>query len=161
MFGTKLQMLNIGSCFGLASLAWTSVTALSVSSVAAKCGINVMRNIEGLFREIEMVPDFSGHTITSVNYRNGYGDTPLHIVCNWGDCEAIEILVAEGADVNAIGEAGFTPLHCAAEQNKPLAISKLLALGAIPGKNDHGQTPLELAQILSNKEAISAFNKNI
>lgn len=117
-----------------------------------------MRTIEDLYKEIESVADFAGHRINSVNYSNGYGDTPLHIVCNWGDCEAIEILVAAGADINAVGETGFTPLHCAAEQNKPKAISKLLALGAKSTKDSNGQTPLELAQILGNMEAVSAFS---
>lgn len=118
-----------------------------------------MRKIEDIFREIESVPDFAGHTITSVNYRNGYGDTPLHIVCVWGDSEAIEILVAEGADINAVGETGFTPLHCAAEQNMPLAIAKLLELGAISSIDKNGHTPLELAQILDNEEAIIALRE--
>lgn len=52
--------------------------------------LNVMRNIEDLFGEIEIVPDFSG-CIDSVHYRNGYGDAPLYFVCNWGDCEAIAV----------------------------------------------------------------------
>jgi ankyrin repeat protein len=120
-----------------------------------------MRTIEEIYKEIESVPDFSGHKISSVNYRNGYGDTPLHIVSNWGDCEAIQILVSEGADLNASGETGFTPLHCAAEQNKPEAIELLIKLGAQSIANANGETPLELAQSLGCLEVVSAFNKNI
>ena len=47
-----------------------------------------MRTIETIFREIEGVPDFAMYSINSVHYTNGYGDTPLHIVSYWGDCEA-------------------------------------------------------------------------
>lgn len=118
-----------------------------------------MRTIENIFKEIESVPDFAGHTVISVDYKNAYGDTPLHIVSNWGDCEAIEILVSAGADLNAMGESGFTPLHCAAEQNKPEAITKLIKLGAISIQDEDGQTPLELARVLGNTEAISALSK--
>ena len=114
-----------------------------------------MRNIESIFREIEDVPDFVGHHIASVSYRNGYGDTPLHIVSNWGDSEAIEVLVTAGADINAKGETGFTPLHCAVEQNKPEAIATLLRLGAkITEQNSNGDTPLDLAKSLGHIDAL-------
>lgn len=120
-----------------------------------------MRDIEAIFKEVEEVPDFTGHKIDSVLYRNGYGDSPLHIVANWGDSEAIEILVSAGADINAKGETGFTPLHCAAEQNRPAAILKLLQLGAKILENDDGKTPLELAKSLENIEAINVLVKSI
>ncbi|NIN34750.1 MAG: ankyrin repeat domain-containing protein, partial [Gammaproteobacteria bacterium] len=35
---------------------------------------------------------------------------PIHVAAAWGDCEAISILVDAGADINARGERGFTPL---------------------------------------------------
>ncbi|WKD49607.1 ankyrin repeat domain-containing protein [Microbulbifer spongiae] len=120
-----------------------------------------MRTIEEIYKEVESTPDFSGHKISFANYRNDYGDTPLHIVCNWGDCEAIQALVSEGADLNAIGETGFTPLHCAAEQNKPEVINLLIKLGAQIVTNTNGETPVELAQYLGCMEAVSAFNQNI
>lgn len=120
-----------------------------------------MRTIEHIFKDIESVPDYAGHRITSVDYRNGYGDTPLHIVSNWGDCEAIELLASSSADLNAVGETGFTPLHCAVEQNKIEAIKLLLLLGAKSIQDANGQTPIELAKILGNTEAINAFNNNI
>lgn len=120
-----------------------------------------MRNIEEIFSQVASTPDFSGHTVTSVDYRNAYGDTPLHIVCNWGDIEAIEVLISAGANVNAVGESGFTPLHCTAEQNHPAAIEKLLECGAIQIRSNDGQTPLELAEMLRNIEAIDVFARHI
>lgn len=110
---------------------------------------------------MEKVPDFIGHKVNSVSYKNGYGDSPLHIVANWGDIEAIEILVSAGADINAKGETGFTPLHCAAEQNRPAAILKLLQLGARILENDDGETPLELAESLDNTAAINVLAQHI
>ena len=116
-----------------------------------------MNNINEIFKEIEGVPDYLGHKIDSVHYKNGRGDTPLHIVSCWGNTEAMRILVAAGADINAKGESGFTPLHCAAEQNCPDAIKFLISLGAVQIRNDNGELPLELAVTLNNSEAINAF----
>lgn len=123
--------------------------------------LNAMRDIEAIFEAVEKVPDFIGHEINSVSYKNGYGDSPLHVVANWGDIEAIEILVSAGADINAKGETGFTPLHCAAEQNRSAAVVKLLQLGAKVLKNDDGETPLELAKSLKNIEAIDVLEQSI
>ena len=61
--------------------------------------LNFMRTVSEVLGQVQSVPDFSGHTVDTVNYRNGYGDTPLHIVANWGDCEAIRLLVEAGADI--------------------------------------------------------------
>jgi uncharacterized protein len=116
-----------------------------------------MRSIEAIFAEIETVPDFYNHKIDSVNYRNGYGDSPLHIVSNWGDCEAIHLLFEAGADINLKGERGYTPLHCAAEQNHFKAIKLLLILGAEIQLDDDGYSPLELAELVGNSEAMNAL----
>lgn len=120
-----------------------------------------MSAIDEIFKRIESVADFSGHRIDSVNYKNGYGDTPLHVVSNWGDCEAIELLVAAGSDINAVGENGFTPLHYASEQNHPKAIALLLLLGALIIEDENGETPQSLAKLLGNRDAFNAFPGHI
>lgn len=120
-----------------------------------------MRNLEDIFREVETTPDFDGHKINSVTYRNGWGDTPLHIVSNWGDCEAVKILTEAGADINARGETGFTPLHCAAEQNHPQAVRLLLLLGAEIVEDANGDTPIALADIFGHQEVIEILRNGI
>lgn len=116
-----------------------------------------MRELDALFKRIESVPDFCGHTINSVYYTNGHGDTPLHIVATWGDCAAINLLIAAGAPINAIGETGYTPLHCASEQNHPAAVALLLSLGAVSMEDENGYTPRALAHLLGHREALTAF----
>jgi len=116
-----------------------------------------MKSLENIFARIEATPDFYNQKIDSVNYKNEYGDSPLHIVSNWGDCEAIYLLVEAGADINAKGERGYTPLHCAAEQNHFKAIKLLLALGTDILLDDDNYSPLELAELLENAEAIEAL----
>ncbi|WP_444916872.1 ankyrin repeat domain-containing protein [Microbulbifer sp. JMSA003] len=101
------------------------------------------------------------HQIDSVYYRNGYGDTPLHIASYRGDCEAITILIETGADIDAIGVSGFTPLHCASQMDNPDAIRLLGRLGAKVIKDVGGESPLELAQSLGNKKATNALREII
>jgi uncharacterized protein len=108
--------------------------------------------LSNLFRRIESAPDYAGHTIDSFNYRNGYLDTPLHIVSYWGDCEAIILLLDNGADINAKGETGYSPLHCAVDQNHYHAVKLLLQLGAAIQNDDDGYTPLDLAEMLEHHE---------
>lgn len=121
-----------------------------------------MNELEAIYKKIESVPDFNCHSITSVNYRNGYGDTPLHIVSTWGDCNAINVLVSAGADINSVGESGFTPLHCAVEQNHIQAIKLLVNLGARQLHNNDNNLPIDLARLTNNIAVVNALiNKNI
>ena len=49
-----------------------------------------------------------------VDVRNSARQTPLHVACAFCDVVAIEILLAHGADVNALDGDGATALHLAA-----------------------------------------------
>ena len=60
----------------------------------------------------------------------------------------VEVLVRQGADVNAWDERGFIPLGVAAQHNATAAIAKLVELGAdVDMRNKHGFTPLESAAV--------------
>jgi cytohesin len=57
----------------------------------------------------------------------------------------VKFLLAKGANPNATGESGRTPLHEAAWGKRPL-VEALLAHGAnVNAKDDHGVTPLHQA----------------
>jgi len=57
---------------------------------------------------------FGDSDAIEVNQRDAFGDTPLHLVCRWNDSAAVSLLIEAGADVNAIGERGQTPLFATA-----------------------------------------------
>ncbi|MFO1064964.1 MAG: ankyrin repeat domain-containing protein [Pirellulales bacterium] len=60
--------------------------------------------------------------------------------------EVIQILIAAGADPNALDKSGVTPLHRAVRKRSIEAVRALLAGGAEPRKpNRSGSTPLHLA----------------
>jgi ankyrin repeat protein len=63
-------------------------------------------------------------------------------------------LVEHGADVNAVGEFGWTPLHAASYQGLTDVIEFLVSKGAnLETKDKLGQTPLSISLSILTKEA--------
>lgn len=58
--------------------------------------------------------------------------TPLHIACERGHAEVVELLLAHEADVEAKDISGNTPLHVAAQSQQTKIVQKLLDTGADP-----------------------------
>ena len=107
--------------------------------------------------------DYSGHVefldvdIDSPNTKGGFGSTLLHLAAFRGDLEACQLLIENGALVNARGDLNNTPLHDAALADKDQVIELLLKNGADKKlENDLGQTALKIALIgnKSNAEAL-------
>ena len=74
------------------------------------------------------------------------GETPLLWAARFGQSQVAELLIAEGADVNAKNVVGQTPLHWAAMAGHKEIIELLIAAGAdVNAKTNDGQTPLDLA----------------
>lgn len=95
--------------------------------------------------------------VNEVGYDN---DRPLHVAAVWGDVEAIEMLVAAGAEVDARGEFHFTPLRHAVGQGHVAAARRLLDLGASPHvRGDWGETPAELARSYGIAEMVALFDE--
>lgn len=77
-------------------------------------------------------------------------DTVLHTVCSWGDLEAVKILISAGANVNAKGDQGATPLFNAVIGENPDVISFLLKSGADPKiANNYNRQVLDYAKNVS------------
>ena len=73
------------------------------------------------------------------------GGVPLRYAAETGHKELVELLIANGADVNAKGELGETPLHDAAQADQKEIIKLLIANGAdVNAKGGVGQTPFAL-----------------
>jgi ankyrin repeat protein len=86
------------------------------------------------------------------------GDTPLHVVCTWGDIQAIDLLLAGGANPNALGDMNSTPLHNAINRNHIRAVKRLLLAGAKSDcKNEFNMTPREEALKSTNSEMRTLF----
>ncbi len=68
------------------------------------------------------------------------GNTPLQVAAEHGNADAVTALISLGADIEARGENGATPLHWASTAD---AVNALIALGAdIEARDSFGATPL-------------------
>jgi uncharacterized protein len=68
--------------------------------------------------------------------------------------------MAAGADVNAVGDLGNTPLHHAASLGLELIAKRLLERGANPAiRNEFGQTPADIARIMKHPELAKTLSR--
>ena len=93
--------------------------------------------------------------ITDLHQRNHLGDTPLHTVCTWGDVEAVKELLRNGADPNALGDRGCTPLFNAVMGENGEVVQTLLAAGSDPRiRSVDGRLVIEYAKNVGSPPAV-------
>jgi ankyrin repeat protein len=81
-----------------------------------------------------------------IHARNQDGRTPLHFAANSGSIEAVDLLLARGADINAVAQDG-SPLMCACWGGHYAMMRHLLDRGAsLNIYNRHGQTVYDIAR---------------
>ncbi len=95
----------------------------------------------------------AGASLTAMS-RNSTANTPLHAALAGATNDAlIARLLDAGADVNAHGESGITPLHLAASRGNRLLCETLLARGAVAAAQMHdGTTPANIAETRGHSE---------
>jgi uncharacterized protein len=92
---------------------------------------------------------------------NQFKVTPLHSACSISNYDIAEILIKNGADVNAKQMQNVTPLHSAAHNGQIRLVKLLIDNGAdINSKMENGQTPLFMAEEKEFKEIIELLRKN-
>jgi uncharacterized protein len=96
--------------------------------------------LEEVLRRInEDTDDFASSPAVTANDCGAFGDYPLHKAAIWGDIEAAQVLLENGADINAAGEDGDTPLHRAVAGQHPKMVEFLISRGAdVTVRNRYG-----------------------
>jgi len=98
----------------------------------------------------------AAHGSKLLEYRDEDGYTALHRAAYNGHVEMIEKLLHIGANVRAMTNNKWQPLHCACKWNKAEVASLLLQNNAdINAQSEGGQTPLHLAS--SNRDSLQTM----
>lgn len=66
----------------------------------------------------------------SVNARDNFKWTPLHHACHAGQLDIVEILLDNGAELDAMAMSGGTPLTRAIESSREQVVDYLILKGA-------------------------------
>ena|SRR5215510_8625974 len=115
--------------------------------------------VQRIFRKLEQTASWYGIQVKAVNQKNDLGDTPLHTVCSWGEVPPVELLIEAGADVNARGDRGCTPVFNAVVGESADVIRALKRFGAsLEIKSVDGRSVLEYARnVGSSREVLEAL----
>jgi len=92
-----------------------------------------------------------------------WGHTPLHRAARHGHKESVELLIANGADVNVKDKWGRTPLHFAAAHGHKELVELLIANGADVNakESEVGHTPLFFAGLNDVAEMLIARGADV
>lgn len=86
----------------------------------------------------------AGHPL---DMQNSYGMSPLHLACQYGRENVVEVLLLAKADPTILGPQGYTALHVAVQSAELGVVLQLLSYENCPldVPNAHGRTPIYLA----------------
>jgi len=130
---------------------------------AAKAANRVLEKViagdlEGFKKAVRQDPEavhFTWYSFTKLGSDN-WGMTALHFAAENGDLAMVRFLLENGAEVNARGPCGNTPLHYAATREVAEA---LIAGGAdVHAKGNRGMTPLHYARNRGVAEVLLAHH---
>ncbi len=109
---------------------------------------------------MKSVLDAQGPAI--VHARDSAGDTALSWAAWYGNIEAVEWLLNNGADINMPGVRNRTPMGWAAEGGRKETIALLLERGADPSlKDDEGNTPAMTARIRNFPDVVALIEGKV
>ena len=109
-------------------------------------------------KAIELINN--GYVLTEPD-DNGY--FPIHHAAQYGNHEAIQVMLAKGIDVNMLTRSSekLSPLHVAANLGQKVAVETLLAAGAnIEASTSSGLTPVRLASNTNHPEVVEVLLNN-
>ncbi len=142
MRNSTLRKISLGLAICLLAAPFASVQAASLAADAA-----MQRNLPALTAAIQA---------GGVNDPQADGSTALLWAVHWNNPEAVDALLAAGADPILATRLGATPLYLAAMNGNSALVAKLLAAGADPNQRilNNQETPLMFAARSGNVDSV-------
>ena len=81
---------------------------------------SVKAGLQSIFHQYDDIQElfFQGDVSSfDINTHDSHGKTLLHHACEYGLTEGVSILLANNAQLDVCDEKGYTPLHCACQNN--------------------------------------------
>ena len=104
--------------------------------------------------------------VNEKNRQNREGETPLHMVAEWGRAEIADLLIRSGANVDALTVAQQTPLHKASFKGNNTVIVLLIEKGSAVNPiikstgSFNGMTPVDFAIRQNNLKTADLLRKH-
>lgn len=118
--------------------------------------------LASFFEQIDIVKLLLGNEANpNIPANNQFKVAPIHSACAISNYEIVNLLIKNGADVNAKQMQGVTPLHSAAHNGQNELAKLLIDSGAdINAKMDNGHTPLFMADEKGFKETAEIIKQS-
>ena len=148
------------------SVKMKRVTVANIIIIVKKCSHEVIkRAIEDTFDVLYnavldnclvLVQALLQFQSEKVNLRHNFNETPLHATCRKGYCDMMEILLENGADVQAVDSNGDAPIHIVCKGLRLDCLKVLLqSKECDPNQqNSDGDIPLHIMCKMENTETI-------
>jgi hypothetical protein len=145
----------------LITLAWSIPAFCGEIHDAVKVG-----NLEKVKALLKENPKLVGPRIY-IEYDGGghpaykQGEMPLHLAAERGYKDIAEVLLDNGAEINAKNLLGRTPLHIAARYGQKAVLELLLVRGAdASAKDNDGNTPLDAALMTGYQDVVKLLRQH-
>jgi Ankyrin repeats (3 copies) len=127
-----------------------------------KCSVTALGT--AVLRNEQMVIDRilkKGPSKSYINKPDGLGNTALMNAVITNNIDAVKVLLAKGAKVDKVNDAGISPLFVAAQNGAQEVVNTLIARGADVNKlNDAGLSPLFYAAQHGHEDAAKSLVAN-
>jgi len=116
--------------------------------------------VAGFADRVDLVKEFLKKDKTLVGSRTKTSETALHLAARRGNLKVVEVLLANGADVNACDANDFMPLHRAAMCGHTRVVSLLLQHKAdAKARTAENMTALEYARYARYEDVVKLLSK--